>query len=273
MYGVHFRGGREIREFVVFGLKQARSCVFAGSFFALLFLSKRLPLGPLARYDFLFLAAVALQIALVATKVETWDELKVICCFHLIGLALEIFKTSPSIRSWSYPEPGLFKILGVPLYSGFMYAAVGSYMCQAWRILRLRLTEYPPSWASVPLSAAIYVNFFTHHYLPDFRWALAGAVLVLFYGATVHFTVLTRERRMPVVVSFLLIGFFIWVAENIATLGGAWVYPNQRARWSMVSLGKISSWSLLVIISFILVANLKRLKERLGRRGVEVLEV
>ena len=27
----------------------------------------------------------------------------------------------------------------VPLFSGFMYAAVGSYIAQAWRILKLEL--------------------------------------------------------------------------------------------------------------------------------------
>ncbi|MCB1559633.1 MAG: DUF817 family protein, partial [Xanthomonadales bacterium] len=46
-----------IREFVWFGLKETRSCLFAGGFFAILALSKWLPLGDLPRYDFLLLAA------------------------------------------------------------------------------------------------------------------------------------------------------------------------------------------------------------------------
>jgi uncharacterized membrane protein YoaT (DUF817 family) len=62
---------------------------------------------------------------------------------------------------------------------------------------------------------------------------------------------------MPLVLSFLLIGFFIWVAENIATFFGAWVYPNQARSWAVVGPGKITSWTLLVIISFIIVAALK----------------
>ena len=32
---------------------------------------------------------------------------------------------------------------------------------------------------------------------------------------------------MPLVLSFVLIGFFIWIAENIATFFSAWEYPNQ----------------------------------------------
>ncbi|MNN65023.1 hypothetical protein D3C81_1804990 [compost metagenome] len=65
---------------------------------------------------------------------------------------------------------------------------------------------------------------------------------------------------MPLVVSFLLVGFFIWVAENISTLLGAWRYPDQEHAWQIVHLGKISSWFLLVVISLIIVAQLKHVK-------------
>ncbi|MCY7743864.1 DUF817 domain-containing protein, partial [Bacillus licheniformis] len=44
--------------------------------------------------------------------------------------------------------------------------------------------------------------------------------------------------------SFVLIGFFIWIAENIATFFGAWTYPNQTSTWSLVHVGKVSSWLL-----------------------------
>lgn len=207
---------------------------------------------------------MALQVALVVARIETLDEVKVIALFHLLGMALELFKTSPSIRSWSYPEPGFFKLAGVPLYSGFMYAAVGSYMCQAWRILDLELTGYPSPRISGPLAGAIYLNFFTHHWIADLRWVLAALVLLVFRRTWVRYTVTTIRRRMPLALSFVLIGFFIWVAENIATYFDAWAYPNQRAGWRLVGLGKISSWALLVILSFILVADLKHLKARRG---------
>ncbi|HEX7897671.1 MAG TPA: DUF817 domain-containing protein [Planctomycetota bacterium] len=249
-------------EFLVFGLKQARACVFSGSFFLLLALSRVVDVPGLARYDVLFLGAIALQLILIATRLETVDEVKVIALFHLIGLALELFKTSPAIRSWSYPEPCVFRIAGVPLYSGFMYAAVGSYMCQAWRILDLELTDYPSYRISVPLAAAIYLNFFAHHWLPDVRWILVALVIAAFWRTGVLYTVTTPRRRMPLALSFLLIGFFVWVAENIATYFGAWSYPHQRGGWRPVGLGKIGSWGLLVILSFILVADLKHLKAR-----------
>ena len=69
-----------------------------------------------------------------------------------------------------------------------------------------------------------------------------------------------KPYRMPVVISFLLIGFFIWLAENIATLLGAWKYAYQHQSWQMVSYQKISSWGFLVIVSYIIVAELKLLK-------------
>ena len=250
-----------LAEFVVFGWKQARSCVFAGSFFVVLLVSSHLPLGALARYDFILLAAIAIQIVLLARRLETPAEAAVLIAFHLLGLGLEWFKTRPEIGSWSYPEPAFSKLGAVPLYSGFMYAAVASYMCQSWRILQLHLTGYPPHALSLLLSAAIYANFFTHHWIGDLRWWLVGAVVILFARTRVRFTVVARERSMPLVLSFVLIGFFVWVAENLATFFGAWVYPHQQRAWSLVSTGKISSWALLVIVTFILVADLKHVRE------------
>jgi uncharacterized membrane protein YoaT (DUF817 family) len=64
---------------------------------------------------------------------------------------------------------------------------------------------------------------------------------------------------MPMALSFLLMGFFIWIAENIATYFGAWQYPHQKRHWAIVGPTKISSWMLLVIISFIIVAALKEI--------------
>src|SRR5689334_14123682 len=147
----------------------------------------------------------------------------------------------------------------VPLYSGFMYASVASYIMQAWRLMKVRLTAFPPFPLAVGLCAAIYANFFTNHYMLDLRWPLAACVLLLFRRTQVHFTVTTTARRMPLALSFLLIGFFIWVAENIATYFGAWQYPHQKRQWAIVGPTKISSWMLLVIISFIIVAALKEI--------------
>ncbi|HEY5029688.1 MAG TPA: DUF817 domain-containing protein [Candidatus Angelobacter sp.] len=248
-----------ITEFIIFGLKQAAACVFAGSFLFLLAISSHISIPGLARYDFLFLSAIAIQIALVAVRLENWREVAVLSVFHLIGVGLELFKTSPSIRSWSYPEPAFFHLKTVPLYSGFMYASVASYIMQAWRLMRVRLTEFPSFTLAVGLSVAIYANFFTNHYIMDLRWPLAACVLWLFRRTQVKFTVTNTERRMPLALSFLLIGFFIWVAENIATYFGAWQYPHQKRQWAIVGPTKISSWMLLVIISFIIVAALKEI--------------
>lgn len=247
-----------LHEFVWFGLKELAACVFAGSFLFLLLISSYIEIPGLARYDFLFLGAVLIQLALITARLETWREVAVLSLFHAIGMGLELFKTSPGVGSWSYPEAAFFKIGTVPLYSGFMYAAVASYLMQAWRIMEVRVSKFPNLPAAVLLSAAIYANFFTNHYVMDVRWYLAAAVLVLFWRTRVHFTVLTQERSMPMVLAFFLIGFFIWVAENIATFFGAWVYPHQAQQWAIVGPNKISSWMLLVIISFIIVAALKQ---------------
>jgi len=250
-----------IRDFLIFGIKEARACIFAGSFFALLFLSNHIPLFGLARYDFLFLSAIALQIILYLTKVETWDEIKTIFLFHLIGTVLELYKTSAFVGSWSYPEEAFFKIATVPLFSGFMYAAVGSYFAQAWRLLKADLHDYPPYWATVVLCALIYINFFTNRFLPDARLLLIPAVFILFTYASISFQPTKRRYSMPLTLAFCLVAFFIWIAENISTFWGAWQYPDQVHIWNVVSTNKITSWFLMVIISFIIVAYLKHFKE------------
>jgi uncharacterized membrane protein YoaT (DUF817 family) len=80
--------------------------------------------------------------------------------------------------------------------------------------------------------------------------------------ASVTFRLFDRDRSMPLLASFLLIGFFVWLAENISTLFGVWRYPNQLGAWTAVHVGKWSSWSLLVVMTFTIVANLKHIKER-----------
>jgi len=248
-------------EFLVFGLKQARACIFAGLFFVLLFSSRFIPLGPIARYDFIFIVSLIIQAVLYYTKIETKDEIKTIALFHILGLVLEMYKTDPRIGSWMYPEAGIFKIHNVPLYSGFMYAAVGSYISQAWRIMKLRLVGTINYFSAGFLAILIYVNFFTNHFIYDFRWFLVPLVFIIYRRVWVEFTITKKIRRMPLFVSFLLIAFFIWIAENISTYLGAWKYPYQLTTWNMVSLHKVTSWYLLVIISFILIANLKHMKE------------
>jgi uncharacterized membrane protein YoaT (DUF817 family) len=256
-----------LTEIFVFGLKHARACLFPGIFLSILLLSSHVPLFGLARYDFIFVGAVLAQVALVALGIETRDEVLTLCAFHLLGVVLEVFKTNPAIGSWSYPEEGFFEVFGVPLYSGFMYASVASYMCQAWRLLDLDLKTYPPYALSVPLSVGIYLNFFTHHFIPDLRWVLAAGVFLVFLRTRVLFTATSRRRSMPLVVSFLFIGFFVWIAENLSTYLGAWTYPGQAGGWEVVSLQKISSWCLLVIVSFVIVADLKH--ARAGRQRQE----
>ena len=67
-------------EFIRFGLKQAWACLFGGALVALIIATSLwYPRdAPLGRYDFLFLAAVAIQIVMLAFRLETLDEAKVI---------------------------------------------------------------------------------------------------------------------------------------------------------------------------------------------------
>lgn len=240
-------------EFLLFGLKQAWACLFGAAMLGLIIGTHYLwPAGsPLARYDFLVLAALALQALLLATRLERWDEAAVILIFHVVGTLMEIFKTAHG--SWIYPEPSTLRIGGVPLFSGFMYGAIGSYIARILRLFEIRFIRWPPHWAPWLLAVASYGNFFSHHYLPDIRWGLYAASVLLFWRAGFTFTPDREPRRMPVLMGLVLVALFIWFAENIGTFASAWIYPSQRDGWAMVPIGKLGAWYLLILLSFVLV--------------------
>ncbi|WP_206078934.1 DUF817 domain-containing protein [Allomesorhizobium camelthorni] len=245
-------------EFLVFGLKQAWACLFGGAMLALIIATRLFwpDDSGIERYDFLFLAALAIQLCMLGLKLETLAEAKIILIFHIVGTAMELFKTSAG--SWIYPEESMFRIGGVPLFSGFMYAAVGSYLARISRIFDMRYAVYPPLWATAVLAVAIYVNFFAHHYVVDMRYGLFAATAILYFRTIVHYRVFRVRHRMPLLAGFLLVALFIWFAENIGTWSRAWIYPGQRDAWTPVSIQKLGSWYLLMIISFVLVIFVHR---------------
>lgn len=246
---VWFAGGQLVR----FAWLEARSCAFAVALFAGLAAVSVIRL-PIARYDALLVFALLVTAAFWLTGLETGRELALIATFHLIGLVFELVKVAQG--SWSYPEPALTKIANVPLYSGFLYAAVGSYVCRAWRLFDLRLSGFR-LLPTATVAAAIYANFITHSWLPDLRWPLAAALLAVTWKATVHFTVGSQRCRMPLALSFALIGFFLWLAENVSTYLGAWRYPDQADMWRLVHPSKVGAWALLVSVAFVTVACAK----------------
>lgn len=246
--------GRLWHELLLFGVLQAWACLFAGILLAAILVTKfTWPVAaPIARYDFLLLVALATQGALLALKMERLEEAKVILIFHVAATLMELFKTWKG--SWLYPEPNLIRIAGVPLFSGFLYSAVGSYIARCWRLFDFRFSNYPPQWMTWVLALAIYINFFTHHYVTDMRYAILALAFVLYGRTVIHFTIDQAPRRMPLLLGFLLVALFIWIAENIGSFGAIWLYPHQLKAWSPVGLGKLGSWFLLMIISFVLVA-------------------
>lgn len=245
-------------EFALFGLKQAWACLFGAAMVTLIVATHYLyPAdAPLARYDFLVLAALVIQAGLLISRLEQADEALVILIFHVVGTAMEVFKTAKG--SWIYPEHNLLRIAGVPLFSGFMYASIGSYVARIWRIFDIRFSRYPPVWTTWVLAIAAYVNFFSHHFAPDIRMALFAASAILFGPTLFWFKPDETWRPMPFLLGAGLVSLFIWFAENLGTFASAWVYPSQAHGWSLVPIGKLGAWCLLLLLSFVLVSAVHR---------------
>ncbi len=263
MHPNSLRGGAFVRQVWLFGWSEAKSCAFAVALFAGMASVRLLPSTPIGPYDLLLLYGLLLTALAWLVGWESRRETAVIAVCHLLGLVLELVKVS--VGSWSYPEAALTKVAGVPLYSGFMYAAVGSYVCSAWRIMQLEVSRYRPGVVAAVAGVA-YLDFLTDHWLPDLRWALALTLFWVSAGSTVHFTVGRMRHRMPLALAFALTGFFLWLAENIATRLGAWRYPYQLPVWHPVSVGVLSSWALLVPVVFVLVHRLAADRSQ-GRRS------
>ena len=158
---------------------------------------------------------------------------------------MEWFKVAQG--SWNYPEASLLRVFDVPLFTGFMYASVGSYIARIIRLSDLRFEGMPVSWMTAFFALLVYANFITHHYIWDMRWALFGLSLLLFWRASVG-----REVMWPLLAVFLLGAGAMYIAENIGTLSGTWIYAGQ-ARWELVRFAKFGSWYLLLFVSFALV--------------------
>lgn len=244
-------------ELVMFALKMGWSAIF-GICLLLAIIGTRAIWSdamPVYRYDLLVVVAVGLQAAFLWLGLETWEEARVILLFHLTGTAMEIFKVHAG--SWSYPEPGLLKLYGVPLFSGFMYASVGSFMARTIRVFDMRFAPFPPFWTTLVLAMAIYVNFFSHHFLPDIRLGLFAATVLLFLRTRIWYRIGDNLYWMPLPLAAFLSAIFLWIAENIGTMTGTWVYSGQ-ARLELVSLGKLGSWYLLLYVAFVTVTFVVR---------------
>lgn len=263
---VHRLGIPWLEEFVLFGLKQAWACVFGAALLAGIIITKFCyPDIGLHRYDFLFLYAVTIQLLLVFFRLESLREVGVILVFHVLATGMELFKTHGSIGSWSYPGEAVIRLGNVPLFAGFMYSAVGSYLARVWRGFEFKLTHFPPLWLAALLAVLSYTNFISHHYIVDIRWILIAVILWAYRKTWVHFRPDHIHRRMPLLLGFVLVSFFIWIAENLGTFAKAWVYPHQTDGWQLIGTEKWTAWFLLMQLSFVLIYALRRFESFLSK--------
>ena len=245
-----------------FFLANLRASYFGAFLLSLFLLTEVVPVPLISRYDFIFLAAVGFQICALLFRFESLKEFSVIIIFHILATGMELFKTNPAVGSWAYPTVGsaIFTLGTVPLFTGFLYSAVGSYISRAFIFLKLSYENFPAYFHLWIIAILIYLNFFTHHFFYDLRYLLLIYTLIIFWKTKVYFEVYQKRRSMPFLMTALLTALFIWIAENIGTFTRVWLYPSQIEYWHLVSLNKIGSWFLLLILSFALVSIIYRNK-------------
>ncbi|MEM9025594.1 MAG: DUF817 domain-containing protein [Verrucomicrobiota bacterium] len=256
-----------VEEFLLFLLKQAWACIFGGLLlFGILVTHFWYPFSALPRFDFLFIYALSIQAALLIFRLESFRELGVIAAFHLLATIMELFKTHESIGSWAYPGDAIIRLGNVPLFAGFMYSAVGSYLARVWRGFEFKFENFPPLWVATSLAALSYLNFFSHHFIWDIRWILIIAIFLAYRRTQVLFRPDRIHRKMHLILGFVLVSFFIWIAENLGTYAKAWVYPNQHTGWKPIGPEKWTAWFLLMQLSFVLIAAMKTIETKIEAR-------
>ena len=244
--------GNWARTLAWFVLIEVKCLLFPLAILFGLAVTRAFPLPGVGRYDVMLVYCIGLQWAMVRRGMETPRELWAVGAFHVLGLLLELQRTAAG--AWSYPDPGLLRIGRVPLFSGFMYAGVASYLLQAWRRFGLGFDRLPPATLAIALAVLAYASFF----LPSVSRSVLIALILLLYARThVRFTVEGERYGMPLALAFALIGGAIWVGENAGTFLGAWRYPHQAAGWRPVEGGKAAAWLLLVVVGFTIVERSK----------------
>jgi uncharacterized membrane protein YoaT (DUF817 family) len=121
----------------------------------------------------------------------------------------------------------------------------------------MAFAPYPSFPLTVLLAVGIYVNFFAHHFLPDIRIVLFAATVMLYARTRVWFRIHDQHWWMPMPLAAFLAALALWVAENVGTMTGTWLYSGQSLG-QMVSFGKLGSWYLLLYVAFVTVTLVTR---------------
>ncbi|MDQ5957427.1 MAG: hypothetical protein QG614_402 [Patescibacteria group bacterium] len=240
----------------IFLFKQSSSAIFGGVLLFFIALSYFYMPSNILRYDLLFLIAIITQIVFLYFKIETIKEVLIILVFHIFAMLMEIYKVS--IGSWVYPNQAIFSIASVPLFTGFMYSAIGSYIFRAWKINKFRFINLPSNTSLLLLGLGIYINFFTNHYIYDFRYVILAIAILLFWKTKLYVEITDKIVQINPLVANALSAFVIWLSEQAGTLFRIWSYPNQILSWQPVSFDKYTSWYMLMIFSFIIITILSK---------------
>lgn len=130
-------------------------------------------------------------------------------------------------------------------------------MARGIRVFDMALAPYPSFPPTLLLAAAIYDNWFAHHFLPGIRPVLfaanvlpQGRIRIWLQGQDLHWW-------MPLPEAAFLSARALWLAENVGTATGTWICSGQLPG-QIVSFAKLGSWYLLLYMAFVTVTLASR---------------
>ena len=196
-----------------------------------------------ARTDALFVVGVALAGLVFALGVNRLQDALPMGIVFLLGIGLELQKTG--IGAWAYADGGVLMLGEKPLFVGFMYAAVASYVIRSLRLKGLRVVRLPHWAVALGFSAVIYGAFF----VPVPVWVRPMLLLLAVLAFNRARVVAPSGSWLPVPMALAMAALLLWVAENVGTFTGTWTYRGQGPG-ELVTYSKIGAWFLLLNVVF-----------------------
>ena len=213
-------------EFIRFGIKQGWACLFGALMLALLIGTHLFyPRAPARPLRLPCPGRTCDPGGMLAFRLETWEEAKVIFVFHVVGTIMEVFKTrrAPgSIRSPPCCASAACRCSPASCMPRSAPTSPAAGACSTSASRTIRRYGHRACWRR-HLRQLLRAPLRHRHA----RWPVRLRRTAV-RPCRVHYKIWRVHRRMPLLVGLVLVALFIWLAENIGTFARPGCIPTRR---------------------------------------------